>query len=274
MDLRTRVDQLDHRTDAVLNSFDTKFSSILSKTQVHTSLKLRAKLDLTPAGDVKATAANLRVIKALPSIFKQTLSSEGYDDLLTHFSNEFNGGLPTLDGILSDITNNYQIKPVTFTDADLSYFDQIKQGAVINLDDAVNQAANAARSNTLFSVGGRPFDKVAVSIAERLHVALGEANTMAATGISSFYRTIANRGFEKIEESLGGKRSLEYTYVGPPASDRFIRPFCQRLMTMASGGRTWNRGQIDKMNNGQLLDVFVTGGGYNCRHQWIVALER
>ena len=62
--------------------------------------------------------------------------------------------------------------------------------------------------------------------------------------------------------------------VGPPASDKLIRPFCKRLMAQAARGRTWSRQQIDRMDNGQMPDVFSTCGGFNCRHQWAVALEQ
>ncbi len=269
-----RIRQLDHRTDAILSQFDTTLASTLSHAKLKTVIRLRQSLDVTPGGEVMRTAANLRKVRALPQIFKQAMVEAGYNNLISHFASSFDGGLPTFESILSDLTDDYQIKPVEFSDADLAYFQQVKETTAINLSDAVDRVGQLARQNVMLTVAGNPFEATAVLLAERLHIALGEASTLAATGISTFYRTVADRGYEIVEDALGlkGKR-LEYTYYGPPAGDRLIRPFCRRLMQMAAGGRTWTRAQIDGMDNGQLPDCFRTGGGFNCRHQWVVALE-
>lgn len=52
-----------------------------------------------------------------------------------------------------------------------------------------------------------------------------------------------------------------YVFVGPV--DDVIRPFCLRHV-----GRVYTRAEIDALDNGQLPNTFVTGGGYNCRHLW------
>jgi len=52
-----------------------------------------------------------------------------------------------------------------------------------------------------------------------------------------------------------------YVYVGPV--DAVVRPFCLQHV-----GRVYTRAEIDALDNGQLPNVFVTGGGYNCRHLW------
>lgn len=265
---------LDHRTDSVLSSFDSGFSGVSSQARLRTLLKLRSTLDLEPGGAIKQTAANVRIIRSLPTIFRQALSASGYDGLIAQFLSSFDGGLTTFEEILNQITDGYKIKPVVFTAKDRNYFDAVKEATSINIEDVVDSAASSARRNVMFTVGGQPFDQTAVEVAERLSVSLGEARTLAATGISTFYRTIADNGFETIDEALKPSgRQLEYTYYGPPAGDPLIRPFCKRLMSQAAGGKTWSRAQIDAMDNGQLPDCFRTAGGFNCRHQWAVALE-
>lgn len=52
-----------------------------------------------------------------------------------------------------------------------------------------------------------------------------------------------------------------FEYVGP--RDRVTRPFCR-----ARVDKVFSRDEIDRMDNGQLPDVFITGGGHNCRHHW------
>lgn len=274
MNIQSQVAKLDHRTDSVLSSFDSGFSAVSSQARLRTLLKLRSMLDLEPGGAIKQTAANVRIIRSLPTMFRQALSASGYDGVVAHFLSSFDGGLSTFEEILNTITDGYQIKPVIFTKADRAYFGAIKEATSINLEDVVDSASQSARRNVMFSVGGQPFDETAVEVAERLSIALGEARTLAATGISTFYRTAADNGYEKIEDALAPRgKVLEYTYYGPPASDIVIRPFCKRLMTMAAAGKTWTRAQIDSMDNGQLPDCFRTGGGFNCRHQWVIALE-
>ena len=46
------------------------------------------------------------------------------------------------------------------------------------------------------------------------------------------------------------------------------RPFCERLL---KSDRTYTREEIDRMNNGQIPNVFVTCGGFSCRHQWVLS---
>lgn len=271
MTLEQRAASLDHRTDAILTTFDNHFGNILSQAQVRTILALRSRLTLED-DEVKMTAANVRVIKALPQIFRQALDQEGYSSLVTNFLDSFDGGLTTLDAILSDITDGYKITPVEFTAADYAYFDEVKGSVALNLNDSVDRVAQIARQNTMFTVAGNSFEKTAVALAERLHIAAPEASSLAATGISTFYRTIADKGYETIEKKLqGAGKTLEYTYYGP--QDKLERPFCRNLTTLARKGRTWSRPQIAAMDNDQLPDVFRTCGGFRCRHQWIVALE-
>lgn len=271
--METELRSLDHRTDALLGRFDDSFSSLLARAQARVTSFLRGKLELDVKGNVKLTGANMKVIQSLPTIFKQALDSEGYSSLLSSFVGSFDGGMKIMEQVLGEITQGYKIRPVEFTSDDLAYFNSIKTGTTINLLSLVDQTAETARRNVMFTVGGRPFEKTAVAIAERLHVALGEASTLAATGISTFYRTISNSGFEHIEDALGASgKTLKYTYYGP--DDKFTRPFCERLVKLAQAGKTWRRDEIERMNNGQLPDVFRTCGGFNCRHQWIVALDK
>lgn len=52
-----------------------------------------------------------------------------------------------------------------------------------------------------------------------------------------------------------------YAFVGPV--DGLMRPFCR-----AHVGRVYTRAEIEALDNGQLPNPFLTGGGYNCRHLW------
>lgn len=270
-DLLDDARRLDHRTDSILSSFDSRFSSVLARAQTRTTLRLRGALTIEEDGTVRPTARNIRALRQLPKIFRSNLSAEGYDSLVSGFLKSFNGGLPIMDEILEKVSDAYEVETPEFTKQDKEFFEEVKAGTSLNLEANVDFVAQGARASTMFAVGGTPFAELAVELAERLHLALGQANTIAATGISTFYRVVAARGYNQIEDQLSKHdKQLEYTYHGP--GDKLTRPFCMRLVEQARGGKTWSKVQIDGMDNDQLPDVFTTCGGYNCRHQWLVAL--
>jgi hypothetical protein len=267
-------DHLDKRVDSILLDFEKDFAGVLSRAQTSVILNLRNKLTLTDQGKIAGTAANYRIISGIPKMFEASLDAAGYQNLLRGFLSRFDGGLPTLESMISSLARDKEIKPVIFSEEDQTLFDQVKLRTAATINDVVNQAGQAAKRNVLFMLGGRTFEQAAVEISQRLQVALGESESLAATGISSFYRTVADRGYQIIETSLEKiGRELRYRFYGPPASDPLIRPFCEALMTRVAAGRTWDRAEIDAMDNHQLPDVFITGGGWNCRHQWITASE-
>jgi hypothetical protein len=53
-----------------------------------------------------------------------------------------------------------------------------------------------------------------------------------------------------------------FAYMGP--ADAVMRPFCAKHI-----GKVYTRREIDQLDNGQLPNVLLTGGGYNCRHTWL-----
>lgn len=271
-DILDDLRRLDHRTDSILSSFDAHFSSVLARAQTRTTLRLRGALTIEDDGTVKPTARNLRALRDLPKIFRSNLSAEGYDSLVAGFLKSFNGGLPIMDEILTQVSDAYEVEEPEFTKQDKEFFEELKGNTALSLEANVDLVAQGARASTMFAVGGTPFADLAVELTERLHLALGQANTIAATGISTFYRVVGARGYNQIEDQLAKNgKQLEYTYHGP--LDKLTRPFCNRLEGQARNGRTWTKTQIDAMDNEQLPDVFTTCGGYNCRHQWVVALE-
>ncbi len=80
-----------------------------------------------------------------------------------------------------------------------------------------------------------------------------QIRTLYDTSISIYSRQI---------EALQAAKDPEdtpYLYSGPV--DGKVRPFCKEHV-----GKVYTRAEIDKLDNGQLPNVFLTGGGYNCRH--------
>jgi hypothetical protein len=77
------------------------------------------------------------------------------------------------------------------------------------------------------------------------------ARTLYDTAVSTFSRQVG------LLHTTGEADELFY-YAGPV--DRDASVLSERV------GKVFSRAEIDQMDNGQLPDVLVTGGGYNCRH--------
>jgi len=83
-----------------------------------------------------------------------------------------------------------------------------------------------------------------------LDIELHEARTFYDTTVNIFARQV---------EALKSSDEDVFAYMGP--ADIKTRPFCH-----ARVGKVYTKPEIEAMDNGQLPNVFLTGGGYNCRH--------
>src|SRR5690554_6592627 len=79
--------------------------------------------------------------------------------------------------------------------------------------------------------------------------------------------TIANTAMAALDridffEKARAAGVLRCRYVGPPP----IRDFCKQHWR-----KTYTYDQIQQLDNGQGLPVWIYGGGWNCRHRWVAA---
>jgi len=73
--------------------------------------------------------------------------------------------------------------------------------------------------------------------------------------------TVSIYGREVEAASATPGKATRFVYLGPV--DDKTRPWCLQYV-----GRVLNRQEIDGLDNGQIGPVFLTGGGWRCRHQW------
>ena len=102
---------------------------------------------------------------------------------------------------------------------------------------------------------GRPVPALLDDISEVVDRTRPQIETLYDTSVSIYGRQV-----EALTADPGP--DVRFRYLGP--DDDVVRPFCRERV-----GKTYPRGEIDQMDNGQIPDVFLTGGGYNCRHSWI-----
>jgi hypothetical protein len=86
------------------------------------------------------------------------------------------------------------------------------------------------------------------------------------------FQTEVQTMFSSFSQSVIGKKAKDlgfelFQYLGP--LDKVTRAFCEDTLTDKDHpGAIYTMDEINEMDNGQLEDVYVTRGGYNCRHQW------
>lgn len=136
--------------------------------------------------------------------------------------------------------------------AALNSYRQLKYTEINALRESLFARASAATRKAVAS--GQDAGELLIEIREILDEFPWRARALYESAIGEFSQVVT-----AIAAGASGARA--YLYTGP--IDGRIRPFCARLV-----GRVLTRAAIDRLDNGQLPNSFLTRGGYNCRHQW------
>jgi hypothetical protein len=120
-------------------------------------------------------------------------------------------------------------------------------------DDAANALWRALSAYMLT-------DQTRTDILDKLATVLDGSRARVQTEFDTATAILGRRIEQAATEDLGPDQP--FLYVGP--IDAVTRDFC-----LDHVGQVFSRKAIDEMDNGQLPDVFTTGGGYNCRHSWM-----
>jgi hypothetical protein len=105
------------------------------------------------------------------------------------------------------------------------------------------------------SISRRAQRAIPQELAKILEHAEGRVQTLYDTAVSVYGRQVE-------AESAGDDPTTRFAYFGPV--DQKTREFC-----LDHVGKVYTRAEIDRLDNGQLSNVFLTAGGWNCRHQWM-----
>ncbi len=135
---------------------------------------------------------------------------------------------------------------------------QLELWRLWHLDDLRDEGAIISRSIGGALMRGSLGRRAARAIPEQMSDILDRAETRLQT----LYDTAISIYGRQVEaEAAGEDASIRFAYMGPV--DRKTRDFC-----LAHVGKVYTRDDIDQLDNGQLNNVFLTGGGYSCRHTW------
>lgn len=104
------------------------------------------------------------------------------------------------------------------------------------------------------AIGGTKPSQLAKVIAPEIDRSVRQARSLVDTSLSIYSR--------QVEATQSTGKGDAYLYAGP--ADNRVRPFCDQHL-----GKVYTRGEIDKLDNEQIPGVFISGGGFNCRHRWV-----
>jgi hypothetical protein len=259
MDLDEIHARQDQFYDSMIDAFVEHLSAVVSKAQARMAGYLQANLAIT-AGKIDQSPGNLRIIRTLDDRFMDFLDDAGYSSLMNGYVSSFSGET----AFLQDTLEYLGYKPVAFTSADLKVFSGLQLNAVTSMTTIAEAAAGTAMQQALFSIGGLKFSDLLESLASKIDAALPRVRTIAETAMTTYYRTLTDQAFQQIEKDLP-EIDQRYRYSGP--LDSRNRPFCRRLEV---ADKSYSRVEIAAMNNGQIPNVYLSCGGWNCRHVWIL----
>lgn len=238
------------RSTRDLDLLSARFARELAAVLRDAERRLRPLLARAQSGDrtavLQAAAAN-RVRQDLRTVLQQA----GYDSLaraattapLDEIANRVLQGR-RLGGVQTELSLDMDVR--------LQAFKTLHYAELLDAGDALSVQLSRALTRSLF--GTQSIRDIVNTLGDVVDDSDNRIRTLYDTAISIYGREV-----EAIQ--AGDEPETTFLYVGPV--DDKTRDFC-----LDHVGRVYTRSEIDDLDNGQIDNVFLTGGGYNCRHVW------
>lgn len=198
-----------------------------------------------------ATKASLGRALRLRTELQTALVEAGYTDLVLAAVDA------PLDALAATVLRGRSIaaQAAELTPLNLDALAALKEIRLADLLQLGEQTTTALWRSTVDGVLGlRPVPDLVDELAMVTDVSARQARTLHDTAVSTYSRSVEQLG-------LPGEAEDRFLYIGP--DDTETREFCAELV-----GQILTRDEISALDNGQLPNVLLTGGGYNCRHKW------
>lgn len=233
--------------DAAVVQFDAELRRVVRRLTALLRKELE-DFEVDETGRTVTSLNNLARVFALRRKSRALLRQSGYDQLAL-----FAVGDP-LDELAAAMLKGAGVS-VTLGPSVVDTLTAWKEFRLADLLDLADDAARAIQRIALDgTLGLRPVDRLIGDVSKILDLSFRQARTQYDTAVSTFSRQI-----EQVT-STGAPEEL-FLYVGPV--DERARPFCRDWI-----GKVRSRAVIARLDNGQLPDVMLTSGGWNCRHIW------
>lgn len=244
--LLTEAEQLARVADEIGRTYATELARVLRDLE----RQLRALALEATTGSTTALARAVRAAK-LRRQLQLALRDAGYPQLVEAASTS---GLDRLIAQIERLRGAARLAEFTTMDhARLLALKALAKLDLVGQGEAISHALWRTLAQGLFSQ--RPIADLLDDLSDAIDVEAHEARTLYDTTVNMFGRQV-----EALKAT--GEPDEVFAYLGP--LDVKTRPFCYERV-----GKVFTREQIDVMDNHQLPNVFITGGGYNCRHTFI-----
>jgi hypothetical protein len=249
--LLSAAERLAALIDTLSEAFAAELADVLRGTERRLTRLVVAAMEGPRAGRRTRLAEAARVA-ALRDQMREALRAAGYDDLA---ETAVRAGLDRVIATVRRTTVGGQVSRFV-TSAIAQRLDTLRVLATTDLlhqGDVIAQALYRAVRDGVLSEAPTPV--LLERLAETLDLEVREVRTLYDTATATYTRIWE-------AEASTGEAGEVFFYAGPV--DAKMRPFCADHV-----GQVFTRAAIDKLDNGQRLDVFLTGGGWNCRHIWM-----
>lgn len=206
-------------------------------------------------GRIQSTAINLGVARRVAADMQRWLAEAGADDLLRGAIDDM-GDLSRYRGVGQSVVGRTETN-TAWSSANLDAFRQVKMAELAEIPAAAVRAVEQVLLKGIVSAQDRA--ELINELAGLLDTSLPRATTVYDTALSEYTRLA-------VVGNARGTDDEAFLFDGP--IDAKMRPFCAERV-----GKVFSRAEIDGMDNGQLDNTLLTGGGYNCRHTWIPVPE-
>lgn len=221
--------------DKILEQYSTELEKDFSKALRGITDYIQSTKNLTREEAVE------RVTRLLPSSY---MIGAKYDNLIENIQ----------DLLSSEISD---VQTVTaFMEWNKSNIVEFIEIAGVNIRDVVRLA---------FTKESLDVQKIIANTENYLDKSKGKIYNAINTGIMTVNRTVESQ----LAEDIG----IQWFYY-EGNKDKITRPFCLAILqnihpnTGKKHSKYWHRDEIMSLNNNQIPNVLITGGGYNCRHRW------
>lgn len=233
--------------DAIGLAFARELAKVLRDTERALQPILRRALD----GDRTAAVSASRGV-VLRREIRAVLEAAGYDGLVRVSTNAAVERMA--EAVLATRMGRGAITLLKPNPAKLAALMEIGASNLLQVGDET--AAALWRSLASWAFSARPTNEIVDDLFEALDDDVANLHTLFDTQVSMFGRQVEAIATEGLPEDQ------PFLFVGP--NDVVTRPFCRDHV-----GLVMTRDRIEALDNGQLPNPFITGGGYNCRHSWM-----
>jgi hypothetical protein len=227
------------------------FARLLANVLKAADRALRPVLQDAIAGDRTATIRAARGV-ILRSDIRQALRDAGFDDLARTASEAAVEAMAV--EVMKTRTAQGVAKMVKPSQQRIAALAALGEANLLGTAEDITTALVQAVSVWAFTVTDP--NRILEVLADVTDTEFSKVQTLFDTQTSIYGRQIE----AVATENLGPNQAFLYT--GPV--DGRTRDWCLDRV-----GKVYTRAEIERMDNGQLPNPFLTGGGYNCRHSFL-----